>query len=143
MAHEVYNREERIARASERSFGLVMAAVFLIVALAPLLREPMLSEPVRIWALLVAFMFAGLAVIYAAPLRPLNALWTKFGLLLHAIVSPVILALIFFLSVLPIGLLMRVLGKDPLRLRRDPDARSYWIERTPPGPEAATMKNQF
>ena len=67
-------------------------------------------------------------------LRPLNRLWLKFGLLLHKVVNPIVMALVFFGTVLPTGLIMRVLGKDLLRLKRQPDANSYWIERRPPGP---------
>src|SRR5262249_19159601 len=74
-------------------------------------------------------------------LRPLKELWLKFGGLLHILLSPVLLGLFYFLGVTPIGLLMRVLGKDPLRLKRN--RQSYWIERTPPGPDPQTMKEVF
>ena len=76
-------------------------------------------------------------------LAPLNKWWTKLGVLLYRIVSPVVLGLLFYLTVTPIALLLRLLGKDPLRLRRDPDGASYWIDRTPPGPAPESMKNQF
>jgi hypothetical protein len=66
-----------------------------------------------------------------------------FGLLLHAVVNPIVMALLFFTTVTPIALILRAQGKDPLRLRRDPDARSYWIERRPPGPMPDTMPRQF
>ena len=75
--------------------------------------------------------------------RSAQQIWTKFGVLLYTIVSPVVLGFLFYVTVTPIALLMRVLGKDPLRLRRDPDAASYWIDRTPPGPSPESMKNQF
>ena len=70
-------------------------------------------------------------------------MWVKLGALLYVIVSPIVMALLFYLTVTPLALLMRVPGKDPLRLRRDPNAASYWIERTPPGPAPESMKNQF
>ena len=76
-------------------------------------------------------------------LAPLNWLWTKFALLLHAIVNPIAMILLFFTIVTPIALIMRATGKDLLRLRLDPDAPTYWIERRPPGPEPATMPRQF
>jgi hypothetical protein len=78
-----------------------------------------------------------------AALAPLNRVWTRFGLLLHRIVSPVVLGVMFFVVVTPMGLIMRALGKDPLRLRFDRDARSYWIDRRPPGPAPDTLNNQF
>lgn len=124
---------------SERSFGLVFAAVFTIVALWPLKA----GGDVRLWALALAGAF--LVVALAAPklLKPLNLVWFKFGLLLHKIMSPVIMGLLFFVTVTPIGLLMRATGKDPMRLKRDPAATSYWITRDPPGPAPDSMKNQF
>jgi hypothetical protein len=143
MAHEVFDREEKIKGSSDRNFGLVMGAFFLLVALAPLLHKPLLHQPVRWWAVGVAIAFAALAHFWTRPLAPLNLLWTKFGLLLHAIVSPIMLAAIFYVSVVPIGLILRAFGKDLLRLKRHPDAASYWIERLPPGPDPITMKNQF
>jgi hypothetical protein len=143
MAHEVFDREEKVKGSSDRNFGLVMGAFFLLVALAPLVHKPFLTQPIRLWAVGVAIAFVVLALAWTQPLKPLNLLWTKFGLLLHMIVSPIMLAGIFYVSVVPIGLILRACGKDLLRLKRDPDASSYWIERTPPGPDPATMKNQF
>ena len=87
--------------------------------------------------------FLLLAALVPGVLAPANRLWTKFGLLLHHIVSPIALGILFFLVVTPTGLLMRLFGKDPLRLRFDPDADSYWIKRDPPGPAADSLKNQF
>ena len=98
---------------------------------------------VRIWAIGIAAAFAVVALARPGVLAPLNRLWTRFGLLLHKVVSPLIMGMLFYLTVTPIGLLMRAMGKDPLRLRPDPDAASYWIERDPPGPPPETMKNQF
>jgi len=85
------------------------------------------------------------AVAMLAPtlLAPLNRLWTRFGLLLHRIVSPVVLGIMFFLVVTPMGLLMRAFGKDPLRLRFEKDLPSYWINRNPPGPAPDTLDHQF
>ena len=83
------------------------------------------------------------ALVRPALLAPLNRLWLRLGLFLHKIITPVVMALIFFTTVLPTGLVMRALGKDPLRLRRDPAAASYWIARNPSGLAPETMKNQF
>lgn len=137
--HEDFHREQEVKVGSERSFGLVFAAVFSFIALVPLMD----GKTVRWWALVVAavFLVAGLA----APnvLRPLNLLWFKFGLLLYKVVNPLVMALLYYLTIVPTGILMRLSGKDPLNRTFDPKAESYWIDRDPPGPEPTTMKRQF
>ena len=87
--------------------------------------------------------FFALALAAPGVLGPLNRLWLGFGRLLNRLVSPVILALLFYLVITPIGLVMRLAGHDPLRIRWDTGAATYWIERRPPGPEPETMRNQF
>ena len=128
-----------IQSSTDRSFGFVFAAVFLIIALYPLLH----AAGIRIWAVAVSGVFLLLAALVPQVLAPANRLWTKFGLLLHNIVSPIALGILFFLVVTPTGLLMRLFGKDPLRLGFDPAANSYWIKRDPPGPAADSLKKQF
>lgn len=120
-------------------FGLVFAAVFFLVAVGPLF----VGRPIHLWSLVVSVTFGVVALIAPAVLAPLNRVWTKFGLLLHKIVSPVILGIMFYVVITPMGLVMRLLGKDPLRLRWEPNAASYWIERTPPGPPPETFADQF
>src|SRR5262249_25219655 len=120
-------------------FGWVFATFFAVVALWPLFR----AEGPRWWALAFAGGFGLTAMLRPALLAPLNVAWTRLGVLLSAIVSPIVLAALYCLTVPPIALIARVLGKDPLRLNRDPAARSYWIVRSPPGPDPASMKNQF
>ncbi len=137
--HESLNREHAANRGSARAFGFVFAGFFLFVALWPLVA----GGPLRLWALAAAAVFLALALLRPALLEPLNQLWLKFGLLLHRIVSPIVLGILFYLAVAPTGLLMRALGKDPLRLRFDRASSSYWIERSPPGPAPETMRNQF
>lgn len=124
---------------SERSFGLVFAAFFALVGVWPLKA----GGEVRVWALGAACGFLLAALVAPKALRPLNLLWFKLGLGLHKVVTPLVMGLLFFATVTPVGLLMRATGKDPMRLKRDPAARSYWIERTPPGPAGDSMKNQF
>jgi len=128
-----------VAAGSERGFGLVFAAVFAIIALFPVARG---GSPLW-WALAPCAAFAALALAAPRVLAPLNRLWFRFGVLLGAVVNPLVLGAIFFLTVVPIGLAMRALGKDPLRLARDPRARSYWIPREPPGPPPASLERQF
>lgn len=127
------------ANATDRSFGIVFTIFFAIVGVLPLLN----AHSVRMWALIISGLFLLLTLLLPTSLAPLNKLWTKFGALLHRIVSPVALGVLFFLVVTPTGLLMRLFGKDPLRLRLDRNAKSYWIERSPPGPDAESLKNQF
>jgi predicted membrane metal-binding protein len=137
--HEDYGRTEEIEGSSDRGFGLVFAVVFAIVALWPLYG----GGEVRLWAAGVAGVFGVLALVLPKLLAPLNRLWMKLGMLIQRIVSPIILGILFFLTITPIGLFMRLFGKDFLRLRWDPDADSYWIQREPPGPPPESMENQF
>ena len=137
--HESFERRGDVKGGSERSFGLVFAVVFVVISVWPLWDG--LSP--RWWGFAVALTFAGVAIFAPAVLQPLNRLWTRLGGLLHRVVSPVILAMIFYLVITPFGVVMRLAGKDPLRLQRQPGASSYWIERRPPGPAPETMKNQF
>ena len=120
---------------SNRSFGIVFFIVFLLIAIYPLIN----NEDIRIWSLLVSLIFLVLGLINSNILSPLNKLWFKFGILLGKIISPIIMAIIFFLVVTPIGLMMRIISKDLLNLKFS-DYRSYWIEKT--GPKSK-MKNQF
>ncbi len=138
-AHEDFSREHAVKGASDRAFGLVFAAVFAAIGLWPLAGG---GAP-RWWALAVAAAFAALA--FAAPklLRPANRLWQQLGRGINRVVGPVVTGLVFYAAVVPTGVIMRLLGKDPLRLKLDPDAASYWIERTPPGPAPDTMPHQF
>ncbi len=137
--HERLVREEEIRGSSNRVFGLVFAAVFTMIGLWPLVQV----AGVRLWALAVAVVFLATTIIRPAFLTPLNRLWTRLGLLLHAMVNPIIMGLLFYFMITPTGYVMRLLGKDHLNLRWDPAAKSYWIERRPPGPAPETMKNQF
>jgi hypothetical protein len=131
--------ERRPAGSSDRAFGFVFAAFFGIVGLLPLFSR----GEVRGWALFISLAFALYAAAVPHVLAPLNRAWTAFGEVLHHIVSPIALGILYYGVVTPTGLLMRLAGKDPLRLRPDPAARSYWIERQPPGPPADSLKDQF
>lgn len=139
MGHESLQRERHVEGSSNRSFGIVFAVVFAIIALFPVL----FGGALRWWSVVIALVFVALALLAPTTLAPLNRIWMRFGLLLHKIVSPIVLGIMFFLVVTPIGLLMRVAGKDPLRLRLDKSARTYWIDRTPPGPKPESLTDQF
>lgn len=138
-SHEDLARRHVVGRGSDRGFGIVFAVAFAAIALYPLLAA---GAP-RWWAAVVAAGFAVVAVAAPRLLKPLNALWFRFGEGLHRVVSPLVLGLIFYLAVAPTGLLMRLFGKDPLRLRFEPDRPTYWIPREPPGPAPDSMRHQF
>lgn len=138
-AHENVDREEAIKGSSDRTFGLVFTVLFLVIGLLPLWK----GGSVHYWSLGISAVFLILSLARAELLGPLNRLWMKFGLLLNRIVSPVILAILFFLVVTPTGMLMRLFGGNPLRLGFDAKEKSYWIKRDPPGPDPETMSNQF
>lgn len=139
MAHEELHREEHVEGSSDRSFGVVFAVVFAIIAAWPLLR----GGSVRGWAAGVSVAFLVIALARPSLLSGLNRQWLKFGLLLGKIVSPIALGVLFYLVFTPMGVLMRLAGKDPLRLKMDRAAGSYWIDRKPPGPPPGSMTNQF
>ncbi|MGE0151108.1 MAG: SxtJ family membrane protein [Reyranellaceae bacterium] len=137
--HENFDRSERVKSSSDRVFGLVFFVFFAVITLWPVL----FGNPVRWWTAPFAGIFLALALLAPRVLAPLNRLWTGFGLLLHRVVNPLVMGLLFFVAITPMGLAVRLLGKDLLRLKRDPAAASYWIERNPPGPPADSMRRQF
>ena len=138
--HERIDRHEEVVGSSDRSFGFVFAGVFTIITLVKLWRG--WTDWGYLW-LGLAIAFAVAAAAAPSILAPLNRLWLKIGLALHKVMTPLIMGLLFFLVVTPIGLVMRASGKDMLRLKRAPEDKSYWIDRTPPGPAPDSMKNQF
>lgn len=137
--HEDLGRAQRVEAGSDRAFGGVFTAVFTLIGLHPLIG----GGDARLWALILAGVFLVPTLLFPRLLHPLNQLWARFGGVLHRIVTPVVLGFIFFTTVTPMALLLKVLGKDPLHRRFDPASRSYWIEREPGSPEPTTMKNQF
>ena len=126
---------DEIKISSNRSFGIVFFIVFLLIALYPLLKD----NDLRIWSLIISFIFLALGLINSKILTPLNKLWFKFGLLLGRFVSPLIMGIIFFVVVTPIGIIMRLLKKDLLNLKYN-KKETYWIDKS--GPKSK-MKNQF
>jgi Saxitoxin biosynthesis operon protein SxtJ len=137
--HESFDREEAVTGSSDRGFGFVFAGFFALVAIVRWWK----AQGGAGWFAAAALAMLLIALIRPSLLAPFNRLWTKLALLLSRIMNPVIMGILFFLVVAPIGLLMRVFGKRPLALELDPTAKSYWIERNPPGPLPGSMKNQF
>ena len=125
----------KVKKSSNKSFGIVFFIVFIIIGFWPLLD----INTYRLWAIIIAFIFLALGLVNSKLLTPLNILWFKFGIFLGKIVSPIVMGVVFFIVVTPIGLIMRLLKKDVLGLKYNKD-KSYWIEKS--GPKSK-MKNQF
>jgi hypothetical protein len=146
--HETFTREEEIEGSSDRGFGLTVGGILFAIAAVRVGLGWWSSGALHLgwfeWALggigAVLFLFG---LVAPATLAPLNRAWTKLGLLLFKIVNPIALGAIFLVTIVPIGLILRATGKDPLRLKFDRDAKSYWIPRDPPGPAPDSMPHQF
>ena len=121
---------------SNRSFGFVFFVVFLVISLWPLKSQ----GDLRLWAFILSLIFLVLGVLNSKFLTPLNKLWYKFGILLGSIVSPIVMGVVFFIVVTPIGLIMRFLGKDLLRINKNKLVSTYWVNREK---QNTTMKKQF
>jgi len=118
---------------------MVFAVVFAIIGLFPLLY----SGEVRPWALAGAGLILAAGLFFPIVLRPMNWLWFMLGMALHKLMGPLVMGLVFYLTVTPIALIMRMIGKDPLNRRFDPSAKSYWVERDPAELTPETMRRQF
>jgi saxitoxin biosynthesis operon SxtJ-like protein len=124
--------------ASSKSFGLLLAAVFLVIAGLSYWSH---GHAYAYWGISAAILLA-VALLLPRVLAPLKRLWLKLGKLLHVIVSPLILSAVYLLVFIPVGATIRLFGKDPLSLKRDRMATSYWIERAG-GPTPESLKDQF
>jgi hypothetical protein len=127
---------DKIKISSNRSFGLLFFVVFLIISLWPLTHE----GSIRIWSVIISAVFLILGLINSKLLTPLNLLWFKFGMILGAIISPIVMGIVFFLVVTPTGLILRIMGKDLLNKNYDKEKETYWIKRNA---SIGTMKRQF
>ena len=121
---------------SNRSFGFLFFVVFLAVSLWPLKSQ----GDLRLWVFILSLIFLVLGVLNSKFLNPLNKLWYKFGIFLGSIISPIVMGIVFFIVVTPIGLIMRFLGKDVLRINKSKFVSTYWINREK---QTNTMKKQF
>tara|TARA_B100000886_G_C20419512_1_gene490827 strand:+ start:209 stop:592 length:384 start_codon:yes stop_codon:yes gene_type:complete len=126
---------EKIQLPSNKNFGIVFFFVFLIISLYPLTR----GKEIILGSLIISFLFLILGLLNSKLLTPLNNLWFKFGIYLGKFINPVILGIIFFLLVTPIGLIMKILRKDLLKLKYN-NNKTYWIEKKG---QKSKMKNQF
>ncbi|AEA81034.1 hypothetical protein SAR11G3_00559 [Candidatus Pelagibacter sp. IMCC9063] len=128
-------KKDNIKVSSNRSFGLVFFIVFLIISTLPLFK----GETIRIWSMVISFLFLVLGLLNSSILSPLNKLWFKFGILLGSFVSPIVMSLVFFTILSPISFVMKILGKNLLNLKKN-NEKTYWIERSD---IKSKMKNQF
>jgi hypothetical protein len=124
---------------SARSFAIVFCVVFALIGLLPLIN----GGPMRVWALGVAGVFLFFTFFFTSVLQPLNVLWFRFGMLLSRIVNPLVMLVIYAIAIVPFGIAARLFGKDLLKLKTDPNAKSYWVEREPPGPAPESIEQQF
>ena len=127
--------QKNIKLPSNRNFGIVFFIVFLIIALWPVLKQ----NEIRIWSLIISFIFFVLGLINSKLLTPLNKLWFKFGILLGNIISPIVMGIVFFLVVTPTGLVMQIFRKDILKLKKNSND-TYWINKDNTN---SSMRNQF
>jgi saxitoxin biosynthesis operon SxtJ-like protein len=137
--HENFDRETVTEGSSDRSFGLVFTAFFALAGLWPLVHK----RPLRLWALVISAAFLLVALALPGVLHPLNLWWARLGKLLSKVTNPVITGAMFYMIFTPAGLLLRLFGKDLLRLKYDRNATTYWIRRDPAGLSPESMRNQF
>jgi Saxitoxin biosynthesis operon protein SxtJ len=137
--HEDFNRNKEVVVGSDRSFGLVFTGFFTLAGLLPLVRG---TQP-RLWLLGIAPVILIVTILFPNVLHPFNVAWARFALMLNRIVSPIVMGMVFYGAVTPVGMLLRKFGPDSLRLRRDSSSTSCWIVRDPAGPPPDTLKNQF
>ena len=129
-------KHEMIRLPSNRSFGLLFFIVFLIISLWPLKDD----GEIRIVTFTISLFFLILGLLNSKILKPLNFLWIKFGLMLGKFINPIIMAIIFYTTVVPIGLIFKILRKDLLSIKKNPNLKSYWVKKTH---NKNSMKNQF
>jgi len=129
-------KNKEIKLPSNKSFGIVFFIVFFIIALWPLKS----GSDIRIVPLLISLIFLILGLINSNLLKPLNIIWMKFGLMLGKFMNPIIMGLIYYLTVVPTGLILKILNKNLLNIKKKNDQKSYWIKKEK---SQSTMKNQF
>ena len=129
-------KQKEIKTSSNKSFGLVFFVIFMTIALWPLLND----ENIRIWSVIVSIIFLILSLFNSKILTPFNKLWMRLGILLGAIVSPIVMGIVYFAVITPIGLIMKLFGKDVLNLKIDKNKNTYWtLKKKIP----SKMKDQF
>lgn len=138
-AHENLSRRPRQKSSSPRQFGFVFAALSILLGLLPLLTQ---GAP-HWWLVGAGLLLAGVALATPSVLTAPNRAWTGLAAVLNRVVSTIIVTLIYFVVVTPVGIWMRLRGKDSLRRRFAPDAPTYWLERESPSPTASSLRQQY
>ena len=129
-------KQKEIKISSNKSFGLVFFVIFIIIALWPLLND----GNIRIWSIIVSIIFLILGLLNSKIITPFNKLWMRLGALLGIIVSPIVMGVVYFGIITPIGLIMKLFGKDVLNLKLDKNKKTYWtLKKKIP----SKMKDQF
>ncbi len=124
---------------TDRFFGLLFSAFWGVMAMAPLRR----GGSIRVWAVVLAAAFLVTSLLRPTVLGPLNHLWQRLGQLLQKLTTPILMAVLYFSTIVPFGLIMRLLNRDALGLKWERGSATYWIPRDPPGPRPESMKDQF
>ncbi len=130
------NKLNNVKISSNRSFGITFFVFFLAIYLWQFLK----NEELIVWLLIIAFVFLILGLINSKLLTPLNKAWNKFGILLGNFIAPIVMAIIFFAVVTPTGLILRLMGKDLLRLKKNKGKKTYWVKKND---YTTSMKKQF
>ena len=140
--YEERSGHQKIVSSSDRSFGLTVGGILVVIVGYRWWGDSSL-DTIGTVLLVIAVPLITLGAIYPPALAPLNKAWTKLGLVMFKVINPIIMFLIYVSTIVPIGFCLKAVGKDPLRLKTDPTAKTYWIERDPAGPTPKSMKNQF
>ena len=130
------HKKPKIKISTDRSFGLLFFFIFITLSIWPLIN----NNEIRIWSLILALFFLTFSLLKPNLLRPLNLIWCRFGIFLGSIVAPIVMGAIFFLVVTPTGFLMKLIGRDLLKIKFNKKTKSYWIQRKK---SLSTMKEQF
>ena len=125
-----------IKAGSIKSFGIVFFLFFVIIALYPLLNE----NSIRVWSLIVSFIFLFLGMLNSTLLRPLNLIWFKFGLFLGQFIAPIVMGIVYFMVVFPTFLLLKIFKRNYLNINYERNRNSYWLNIKN---KSNSMKDQF
>tara|TARA_Y100000590_G_scaffold469648_1_gene658877 strand:- start:2926 stop:3297 length:372 start_codon:yes stop_codon:yes gene_type:complete len=121
---------------SERNFGLIFSLVFFIIGLWPLIK----GNEIRLWSIILAIILIIISLIVPKLLKPLNLIWFKFGNFMGKLLSPIFMMLLYIITILPTGTIIRLFQRDLLKQKIDKSCPSYWIDRKE---KIQPMKNQF
>jgi len=137
-----HNEHQEVEGSSDRGFGLSVGGILALIGAYRIWPNEAL-DTIGIVLLIIATPLIFFGCVYPSILAPLNRAWMKLGLIMFKVVNPVIMFAVYVLTIVPIGLMLKIASKDPMRMKFDKTTKTYWIERDPVGPAPETMKNQF